>query len=159
VTRSAHRARPVGAARSGDLAAIHIAKAKLGLGDDEYRDLMATVCSGVRSAAELDWTGRRRFLAHLQACLRQQPQLGRGAGELHIKDPLTPTQRLMWATWMKLADAGLVRERSMAAIEAFARAQTGVDRLAWLNDRQQELVVERMKQWLKRGNGGPEASA
>lgn len=154
MTRSATRPK---AARSGDLAAIHIAKARLQLSDDEYRDLMATVCGGVRSAAELDWTGRRRFLAHLQACLAQQrPKLGRGAGELHIKDPLTPTQRLMWSTWMKLADAGLVRERSMAAIEAFARAQTGVDRLAWLNDRQQELVVERMKQWLKRGE---EASA
>lgn len=134
-------------ARTGDLAAIHIAKGKLGLSDDEYRDLMATVCGGVRSAAELDWTGRRRFLAHLNACLRQQPQ--RGAVR-HLNADLTPVQRRMWALWMQLADAGLVETRSMAAIEAFARRQTGVERLQWLTGPQEALVIDSLKQWLKR---------
>lgn len=134
-------------ARNGDLAAIHVAKAQLGLTDDEYRDLMATVCSGIRSASELDFTGRKRFLAHLQACLRtsglQKPKQQR--------EPLTGAQRLMWSLWMQLADAKLVYERSLTAIESFARRQTGVDKLAWLNGKQEELVIESMKLWLKRG--------
>ena len=143
-------------ARNGDLAAIHIAKAKLGLDDDAYRDLMATVCHGVRSSAELDFTGRRRFLAHLQACLRQQEGAGPSRPGAVIRGRLTPSQRLMWSLWMRLADAGLVTERGMAALQAFARRQTGVDRLDWLNDQQIDLVIRSLKAWLKRG--GPEAA-
>lgn len=135
-------------ARNNDLAAIHVAKAKLGLSEDEYRDLMATVCSGVRSAAELDFTGRKRFLAHLNACLkaRQAPQPARV-----VRQPLTPSQRLIWSLWMQLADAGLVAQRTMSAVEAFAARQTGVDKLDWLNGKQEELVIESLKRWLDRG--------
>jgi hypothetical protein len=144
-TARAKAARP---ARNGDLAAIHMAKAQLQLSDDEYRDLMATVCAGVRSAAQLDFTGRRRFLAHLQACLKHQAPQGKAR---HIKDALTPSQRLMWSLWMRLADAKLVGDRTMHALEAFAFRQTGVERLQWLNDQQQDLVIESLKAWAKRG--------
>lgn len=135
-------------ARNGDLAAIHMAKAQLQLSDDEYRDLMATVCNGIRSAAELDWTGRRRFLAHLQACLKHQAPQGPAK---HIRAPLTPAQRLMWSLWMRLADAGLVGDRTMKALEAFAQRQTGVERLQWLNKQQEDLVILSLKAWIKRG--------
>lgn len=141
-------------ARNGDLAAIHIAKAKLGLDDDAYRDLMATVCHGVRSAGDLDFTGRRRFLAHLQACLRQQQPDTARKGDV-VRSSLSAHQRLMWSLWMRLADAGLVTERSMAALNAFARRQTGVDRIDWLTTQQDDLVIASLKAWLKRG--GPEA--
>lgn len=142
-----HRTRSDRPARNGDLAAIHMAKAKLRLTDDEYRDLMATVCHGVRSAAELDFTGRRRFLAHLQRCL--QGQQGAEAGRT-VAQPLTPAQRRMWSLWMQLADAGLVQQRTMAALQAFAQRQTGVDRLVWLKPKQEDLVIESLKLWLKR---------
>lgn len=49
------------AVRQNDLAAIHIAKKQLGLDENAYRDLMATVCGGVRSAADLDTAGRQRL--------------------------------------------------------------------------------------------------
>lgn len=138
-------------ARKGDLAAIHIAKARLQLSDDEYRDLMATVCHGVRSAAELDFTGRRRFLAHLQACLRGRQTAPAGRT---IAQELTPAQRRMWSLWMELADAGLVQQRTMAALQAFAQRQTGVERLVWLQPKQEDLVIESLKLWLKRGETG-----
>lgn len=133
-------------ARKGDLAAIHIAKAQLGLPDDEYRDLMATVCGGVRSAGDLDWTGRRRFLAHLQACLRQRGQAAKPGRA--IEGDLTPQQRKMWALWMKLADAGLVKERTMHALQAWVARQTGVDRIKWLNTHQEGLVLASLRRWL-----------
>jgi hypothetical protein len=141
-----HAIRP---ARNGDLAAIHMAKAQLQLSDDEYRDLMATVCNGIRSAAELDWTGRRRFLAHLQACVKQLAPQGPAR---HIRAPLTPAQRLMWSLWMRLADAKLVGDRTMKALEAFAQRQTGVERLQWLNKQQEDLVIISLKSWVKRGD-------
>lgn len=144
---AARRTKAARPARNGDLAAIHMAKAQLQLSDDEYRDLMATVVPGVRSAALLDFTGRRRFLAHLQACLKHRAPQG---ATRHIKAPLTPPQRLMWSLWMRLADAQLVGDRTMKALEAFAHRQTGVERLQWLNKQQEDLVILSLKQWAKR---------
>lgn len=136
-------------ARKGDLAAIHIAKAALRLDEDSYRDLMATVCGGIRSAGQLDFTGRKRFLAHLQACLKAQGLAAPKAARRVVQAPLSPTQKKMWALWMQLADVGLVQARTMAALVAFAHRQTGVDRLEWLNNNQERLVIDSMKAWLK----------
>jgi len=134
--------------RRRDLAAIHAAAKQLALSDDEYRDLMATVCGGVRSAGALDIAGRQRFLRHLQQCLQAS---GRGPARL-VRAPLTPDQRKMWALWMQLADAGKVHQRTMSALAAFAQRQTGVSRLEWLNARQEHLVIESLKAWLKRAD-------
>lgn len=49
--------------RKNDLAAIHIRKGELGLGDDEYRDLLFSIAR-VRSAGDLDFAGRRQVLDH-----------------------------------------------------------------------------------------------
>lgn len=134
-------------ARRADLAAIHIAKAQLRLNDDEYRDILATVCGGIRSSAQLDFAGRKRFLSHLQACLRQNVQTPR---QRAVSAPLTAVQRKMWALWMQLADRGLIEHRTMSALVAFARRQTGVERLEWLNGHQVDLVIESLKRYLKR---------
>ncbi len=53
--------------RKRELAQIHIAKAALGLAEDTYRDMLWTVAR-VRSASDLDWSGRKRVLEHLKAC-------------------------------------------------------------------------------------------
>jgi phage gp16-like protein len=52
--------------RAAELAQIHIAKKELGLDDDTYRDMLFTVAR-VRSSADLDFTGRKRVLAHLKS--------------------------------------------------------------------------------------------
>lgn len=141
-------------ARKADLAAIHIAKAELGWDDEFYRSVMQAKC-GVRSAGELDYAGRKRFLAHLRACGWQggpkaRPAAGDRAG-VRSRAPLTAPQRKMWSLWQQLADAGLVDNRRMPALLAFVKRQTGVDRLEWLTGRQEDLVVESLKRWLARG--------
>ncbi len=143
--------------RRADLAAIHIAKKALGLDDDAYRDLLQTICS-VRSSADLDVSGRKRWLAHLQACMTSsglkssKPRTGSAP-----RKPLTARQRLIWSLWHQLADAGLVKARTGAAVTAFIKRQTQVDRLEWLNPQQEDLVIVSLRQWLKRG--GPESGA
>ena len=57
--------KPTNPARNAELAAIHIAKAEAGMADDSYRDMLWTICR-VRSAADLDYAGRRRVLDHLR---------------------------------------------------------------------------------------------
>lgn len=140
-------------ARRADLAAIHIAKARLRWDDGTYRDVLFSVCR-VKSSAQLDFTGRKRFLAHLQACVRQMaPSLAPSPvrrATARNPTPLKPTQAKMWSLWMELADAEKVEHRTMAALTAFAKRQTGVDHLDWLNGRQEDLVIESLKAWLAR---------
>jgi phage gp16-like protein len=133
-------------ARRADLAAIHVAKKSLGWDDDTYRDIMAAVCR-VRSAGELDFTGRKRFLAHLRAC---QEQKGIAAPQKPAKTPWSPKLRKLWALWQQLADAGLVADRSKAGLVAWSTRQTGVDRLEWLKPQQLDLVLNSAKGWLER---------
>lgn len=140
--------------RRNDLAAIHICKAKLRLDEDEYRDVMATVCAGVRSSADLDFAMRKRFRAHLEACVARQGGVAGSRNPGAKRAPLTPSQRKMWALWMQLADAGLVQQRTMAALTAYAKRQTGVERLEWLNRWQDTAVIESLKAFLERRETG-----
>lgn len=132
-------------ARKADLAAIHIAKAGLGWDDDHYRDILFAVCR-VRSSSQLDFAGRKRFLAHLQACGWAG---ARPAAKRAVRQALTGPQRKMWSLWQQLADAGLVDNRRMPALMAWIRRQTGVERLEWLQPAQEDLVIESLKKWLK----------
>lgn len=136
-------------ARKADLAAIHIAKAALKWDDEMYRDVMFSVCR-VKSSALLDFTGRKRFLAHLRACVQKVGGAAPVARPQVRRQALKPVQRKMWALWMQLADAGVVEHRTMASLTAFAKRQTGVDQLGWLNGPQEDLVIESLKRWLKR---------
>lgn len=131
--------------RQRDLAQIHIAKKALGWSDDEYRDLLWTVCS-VRSSSQLDSTGRARFLAHQRSCGWTPGSKSARAK----KATWTPTQRLIWSLWQQLADAELVQHRERAALDAWIKAHVGVDRVEFLNRQQQQLAIESLKAWLGR---------
>lgn len=144
--------RPV--TRQSELAAIHMAKKDLGWTEEEYRDIMATVCGGVRSAADLDMAGRQRFMTHQRACLATLSGSHRASSARTIKGPLTGPQKRMWALWMQVVDAKLAEHRTMAALTAFAHRQTRVARIEWLNPAQEYLVIESLKAWLKRGGDG-----
>lgn len=52
--------------RKRELAMIHLAKAQLGMNDDTYRAMLWTVAR-VKSAADLDWAGRKQVLDHCKA--------------------------------------------------------------------------------------------
>src|SRR3712207_2796352 len=52
--------------RKRELAQIHIAKKELGLDDETYRDMLWSI-GRVRSSGDLDFTGRKKVLAHLKS--------------------------------------------------------------------------------------------
>lgn len=136
--------------RRGDLAAIHVAKKALGWDDEMYRDVMATVCNGVRSSGELDHTGRKRLLAHLQACLGQ---VGAKVAKPKRHGAWTPRHMRLWSLWQKLADAGRVRDRTRPALAAWVQDQTGpggVSDPTFLTGEQLDMLIERAKAWLAR---------
>ncbi len=61
--------RTADALRKSELAKIHICKARLGLDDAAYRDLIMSVC-GVKSASSLDALSRKKLLDHMASCMR-----------------------------------------------------------------------------------------
>lgn len=60
-------ARTADSLRKSELAQIHLAKKQLAMEDDAYRAMLWAVAR-VKSAADLDWTGRKRVLDHMAAC-------------------------------------------------------------------------------------------
>ena len=143
-TASPRSARGV-ADRRADLAQIHIGKKALGWDDEFYRSILWTICR-VKSSAELDMAGRLRLIDHMRKCGWASQTDSRA--QRPVSAPLSPVQRKMWALWQQLADAGLVDNRRMPALLAWVKRQTGVDRLEWLNGKQEDLVVESLKAWL-----------
>lgn len=136
-------------ARNRDLAAIHIGKAALGWSDDDYRHILFTVCS-VKSAAELDFAGRKRFLDHLRAC--------GWSGKTSQRRGFTGRQGKIWSLWQQLRAAGRVTDGRLPALDQWVNNQLGVRKMTWLNMTQQDLAIERMKMWLKRPDGAQDAA-
>jgi phage gp16-like protein len=125
--------------RRRDLAAIHVAKKQLGLDDDTYRAMLWSV-GRVRSAADLDFAGRRQVLEHLQArgFRHRRPQ---------ARDPQS---RKVRALWLELKALGALRDASEGALAAYAERVTGVKALQWLSADQASHLIEQLKAWQKR---------
>lgn len=133
--------------RTRDLARIHRLKKALNWDDDLYRDVMSQIV-GATSAADLDDKGRAKLLAHMQA--RKDAQDGKPARP--ARTPLDATGRKLWSLWMQAADEGLVKSRTMAALNAWIKRQTGVERIEWLVAKgQADLAIESLKLWVARG--------
>lgn len=153
--------------RNNQLAQIHIARAQLGMSEDEYRDLMSVKFNGIRSAAALSAQQRQELLHHFQLCGWQGSVPGsRANGAATKKVPWSPAVKKLFSVWQQLADARLVNDRSGKALSAWCARQTagadgqgGVQRVEWLNPAQLHAVTENAKLWLKRAQQGEAAAA
>lgn len=126
-------------ARNAELAQIHIGVAALGWDEDHYRHVLQAK-TGKASAADLDSTGRKRFLEHLRQCGWQQ-----------AKKPFSQADKIKWL-WRKLKEAGALVDPSEAALMAFVGRTTGVEvsDLRFLPVRDASKVTEGLKAWLNR---------
>ena len=134
--------------RKRELAQIHIAKAQLGLSDDEYRDVMFAV-TRVRSAAELDWTGRKRLLDHFR-------KLGFTGRTSTARTPGEDKQvRLVRHLWAELHAAGAVASADDRALNAWIKRQFGRDAAQWLSTGEARAAIEQLKRWVARVKPAP----
>lgn len=137
----AERQKAAVARRKRELGAIHVAKARLGMGDAEYRLLLRRV-TGKGSAAELGGAERHKVLEEMRRLGWPEPRRPRRLDE--------PQLRMIRGLWIELADRGVVRDRTDKALDAFVKRQTGIDRLAWLNPDKANAVIEALKAWAAR---------
>lgn len=143
--------RPAATPRQRDQQRIHAMRRRLRMTDDAYRDLIADLFDGRRSSTDLTDAERARFVHHLQRLVDALP------GHPGIKRvPLSPKAGKMFSLWQQLADAGLVENRRMPALDAWItdREWLGqrVDNKRWLSNAQEDQVIEALKLWLKRGS-------
>lgn len=126
--------------RRAEIAQIKIGAKQLGLEDDAYRDMLFALAR-VRSAADLDWTGRKRVIEHLKAC---------GATVGKQRKPRDGQAEKIKALWAALAQAGVVRDGSPAALSAWLKRQTRMSAPEWLSTAEASRVIESLKSWAAR---------
>lgn len=132
--------------RNAELAQIHIARAQLGLDDDTYRAVLWTV-GRVRSAKDLDWTGRKVLLDHfkVKGWKPAPPKRAKAAR------PVSGGQEgLVRALWSELHAAGKVRDPSDAALGSWLKRNRWPERVEWLVGHQVTQAIEALKKWLNR---------
>jgi len=120
---------------------------QLGIDRDTYEAMLHAVAR-VRSAGDLDWSGRKRVLEHLR-------HLGWAPGF----NRTSPRIRKLLALWAELHKLGAVADRSARSVNVFCKRQTGVDRIEWLDRRPAELetLTESLKSWIARVKRGADA--
>ncbi len=127
--------------------------------DESYRMMLANMpaLGGRTSSADLSIRGLSLVLDALKAkgfeiCPKAKPQSRRLADD--------EQSRLIRHLWLQLADAGIVRDRSEAALAKFVCSMVKIEALQWLTGSQASKVIENLKQWQKRevnkqqNNGG-----
>lgn len=124
--------------RKSDLAKIHLAKKQLGMDDDAYRDMLWSVAR-VKSAADLDSTGRARVLGHLRSRGFRPKQRGRTtpAGDREFLIRKIRKQCQVAGVWSEYADG-------------MARRMFGVERFEWCNPDQLRRIVAALNYHIKR---------
>ncbi|MFO1038127.1 MAG: regulatory protein GemA [Geminicoccaceae bacterium] len=126
--------------RRAQLALVHMGRKQLGLDEDTYRQLLERV-AGRRSAGELKPSQLRSVIGEMRRL---------GFKDRPVRKLKEPQHRKIAALWAELRRAGVLREKTDRALDAFVKRQTGVERLEWLDATQSNRVIEALKSWGKR---------
>ncbi|MCY6411950.1 regulatory protein GemA [Acinetobacter sp. VNH17] len=124
---------------------IHVAKTKLGLDDDVYRDILAST-TGKTSSKLLT-------PAQLEAVLDRLKQLGFEveSNKTGVKNLASDAQsKLIRHLWLQLYHAGQVKNGSEKALAKFIENRVKVSALQFLSTESADMVINHLRQWCKR---------
>ncbi len=125
---------------------IHVAKAKLGLDDDVYRDILSST-TGKTSSKELN-------PAQLEAVLDRLKQLGfavEAKDKTGVKNLASDSQsKLIRHLWIQLHEAGQVKSGTEKSLAKFVENRVGVSALQFLSTQNADMVINHLRQWCKR---------
>ena len=124
---------------------IHVAKTKLGLDDDVYRDILEST-TGKTSSKLLT-------PAQLEAVLDRLKQLGFEveSNKTGVKNLASDAQsKLIRHLWLQLYHAGQVKNGSEKALAKFIENRVKVSALQFLSTESADMVINHLRQWCKR---------
>lgn len=132
--------------RRAELAAIHLGRKQLELGEEEYRGLIQQE-TGKTSAGDLT-------AAERGAVLDRMRQLGFARAAASAAAPPKPQVGKALALWRELGNVGALRKEGAGGLAAFVERQVGKTRLEWCTPRELNVVIEGLKGWLARARNG-----
>lgn len=132
---------------------LAIGQKQLGWDDEFYRDVFlvkhgATEKGGRISASTLDLPGLEAALADMMRC-GFVPKAKRGSVAA-VSDWRKPRIKKITAVWCALADAGVVRNRTEAAMVKWCARITGKAKLQWARPDDLNNCIEALKGWALR---------
>ncbi len=129
--------------RRAELGKIHIAKAALGLDRDTYEDILWAVCR-VRSAADLDSTGRFKLMKHFESLgwKNTRRKFGRKPSATSDKAPLMGKLEAL------LADNKL----PWTYADGMSKRMFRVDKVGWVSQPQLHKLVAALQISVNRKN-------
>lgn len=125
-------------------AVIHIAKAQLGIEDDDYRELLLNTVGKDRLRAMT--AGERDKV--IEALKARGFKSGRGN---RTRASSKPYVRLIWALWRSCSDKGVVEDGSKSALRSFVSNRTGKTDPEFLTYGEATPVIEALKAMEARG--------
>lgn len=124
------------------IAVVHVARRELGLGEDEYRDILRRL-AGVDSAADLTEIGFLKVMHHMAKCGFRSTWTKRTFGAR--PGMATPSQvdliRRLWGEWSDAGETGL-----QAWLERFH----GISALRFVDGDKAGAVITALKAMVKR---------
>jgi len=128
--------------RRRELAQIHIAKAQIGLDEETYRAMLWTV-GRVRSAADLDYGGRKAVLDHMKArgFKARAPKENRPSDWDWVNNAAADRQAMLRKIAVVLKDAN----REKAYVDAIAKQMFGVDVVEFCKPDQLHRIVSALE--------------
>ena len=137
------------------ISGIHALKARAGLDDDSYRDVLQAE-TGQRSAKGLSAAEAWRVMERLKGLTggrsEAAPAKPAAEGAQRLDGPYAAVCRALWLAGYNL---GVVRDRTDRALVAFVRSQTKIDHLNWVREgADARKVIEALKSWISREAGG-----
>lgn len=130
--------------RRAELAAIHVAKKKLGLDDDTYRDLLYE-WTGKDSSARMTPKQRQRVIENFR-----KMGFEKKSGEVDVQPDDAPQVQKIKSLWRQLHRVGAVRNPHEKALNAYVKRMTDIQHVRWLPPKKANTVIEALKAWKER---------
>jgi hypothetical protein len=136
---------------SSSIAAIHVAKKSLGLDEDTYRAKLELI-TGKQSTKDMTEAERQKVLTVFRnEGFAPAAPSRRADGRMKLAGPYAKKLQALWIAGWNL---GIFENRDDAALEAFVRRQTGIEKERWLRYAEDaNKVIEGLKAILARDGG------
>lgn len=140
---------PLERIRASKIRMIQVAKRDLDLTDDAYRAAIGRAVKGKTSSKDCTTLQLDRVIDELKRLgfKPRKPVAAKPKPERRHLDTSDEGSKAR-AVWLLLAEIGVVRDPSEAALNAYVRRQAGVDDLSWVRD--MLPVIEGLKAWAAR---------
>lgn len=123
---------------------IHIAKNKLGMDTDTYRQMLLSI-TGKTSTSDMNPGQLNKVLAAMKAKGFVVKPASKARTTRQLAD--YPQAKKLRALWLEMYAQGIVRDSSEEALRRWVKRETDVDGLQWLESDKASMAIERLKKW------------